>query len=107
MGSRGGPPELELGEFFALFPPSVTVMVCKPWARPVICVASFQSARTCNLLFANFPSVTDSRGTWIKLARFNTKTNRKQFSFQLKQKCIRALKDELLPEAVGSRRWLR
>lgn len=38
------------------------------------------------MLFANFPSVTDSRGAWIKPARFNTKTNRKQFSFQLKLK---------------------
>lgn len=62
-----------------------------------ICFGSFQSALTCLLLFANFPSVTDSRGTWIKPARFNTKTNRKPFSFQLKQKWTGAWKKAFFP----------
>lgn len=94
----GGPPELKTQRGVCTPVSSVGDsdgrQVGKPRASLLICVASFQPARTCVLLFANFPSVTDSRGTWIKLAGFNTKTNRKQFSFQPQQKWIGALSSE-------------
>lgn len=47
--------------------------------------------------------MTDSGGTRIKPARFNTKTNRKQFSFQLKQKWTVALGKAFFPERQGVR----
>ena len=94
LGPRGPPS----GPRAAAGPPAVAAMVCT-WARP---------ACTCIPPSANFSSVTDAqgaRGTWIKPARFKTKTSSRQVSFQPEPRRTGALKEACSLQGEGGGRW--